>query len=352
MSQLQDMGFEGEVARRALAKCAWDVNKALDYLVSGAAFEEDLAAERAPEVSAASRSKPPPDDVGAQGLGGWSVKRQAKDASDVRSGKHAAPPVCDLPFDGGPDRWTVEAVDAPAFASGKYAEPGHCDLQIDGGLASGIAEELLRESPSSSTRSIHQTEEPSTADPLTSPPSSRSDIDWNACSEPALPEFAPPSQLYEQIQLIEDIASQAALDIEQAAANKKVMRAATSWYGEEGEPSSSLLVVEAGELVATWPNSRSEHGWIYADSLSRKDHAGWLPIFVLQPLLAAHEKFMCAKTANETPFHFDAGSLLRVVTTSRTQEGLVFAAFVEPGQQCTDNAAPTGWIPVASLEWR
>eukprot|EP00427_Karlodinium_veneficum_P029457 CAMPEP_0169209492 /NCGR_PEP_ID=MMETSP1016-20121227/14698_1 /TAXON_ID=342587 /ORGANISM="Karlodinium micrum, Strain CCMP2283" /LENGTH=321 /DNA_ID=CAMNT_0009286945 /DNA_START=19 /DNA_END=985 /DNA_ORIENTATION=+ len=281
MSQLQDMGFEGEVARRALAKCAWDVNKALDYLVSQACvsdddkIEEEVVAERTAEPSISS--------------------------SEVNATSRRNPP------------------DEPAKGT-----------------------------PISSPRSMQQTEEPTTIDQLTSPRSSCSDRDWNGSihvAELAAQEYwerARPSQH------LDDMFRQAARDVELAQAGKKLMCVGETWLGESGE--SSTLSVDAGDYVAVWLHSESEHGWIYAEHETRRQ-AGWLPLFALQPLLASQEKFMRAKTANDMSFSFEAGSYLRVLTTSRSQDGLVFGVLVEPVGQCTGAAgqAPSGWIPMTSL---
>merc|ERR1719229_427022 len=38
VAQLKEMGFSDEVAKRALAECAWDVNAAIDRLLSSGAM--------------------------------------------------------------------------------------------------------------------------------------------------------------------------------------------------------------------------------------------------------------------------------------------------------------------------
>jgi len=45
ITQLKEMGFSEEVARRALAECVWDVNKAIDKLLSSIGTEEEPPAE-------------------------------------------------------------------------------------------------------------------------------------------------------------------------------------------------------------------------------------------------------------------------------------------------------------------
>lgn len=295
MTQLQSMGFDAEQARKALTTCAWDVNRALDHLISTASL------------------------------------------TDAR----------EMDADG-----ELPVVSLKVLPVVPVSEDEH---------VSGLGAESVMVTPISSPRSSNPTEEVSTAEPLcrtsaSSIATSTSPRDGACDAE----EFTPaPSVLRLGKTPPLDSITLASLEMMWAAERKQVMHVAFTWSGELTV--SSPLAVEAGTFVVVWPQSRVDHGWVYAEHLSGNGQAGWLPCSVLQPLLPENEKYMrAAKGANPThdaQLYFEAGSFLRINTSSCTNEGWVFGGLVDDaqhdaasGQCCTGGIARTGWLSMDSLE--
>jgi len=97
IQQLKDMGFTEEVARQALAACAWDVNRALDMLFTQAASKSSPASGGAADRGQAARSDDVASRTGAEKASAWAnlvtpVKPGLGDAANSITGSTVSSP--------------------------------------------------------------------------------------------------------------------------------------------------------------------------------------------------------------------------------------------------------------------
>lgn len=143
---------------------------------------------------------------------------------------------------------------------------------------------------------------------------------------------------------VEDVASVVAG--EGSPPRKRLERVCASWVGED-----TVMTVSPGEFVLVWADSTTEQGWIYADHISDASRFGWLPTFVFETL-PQHQRWMkvtdSSEAEHETQLEVRQGSVLKVSTHTRTEEGWAYAEHACVGEE---EATLAGWVPVFCLAW-
>lgn len=299
LGMLLAMGFGDEQARTALAKSAWDVNRALDYLVSQASMpdqEVNLSEQNISNVL---------DDVPIQLL---------HDSSATSS-------KCML----------VEFAEETSPRSSNQAELS-------------TSEPTLHSSSNAGTVS-----------------SSPRDEELPTAGEVACVPSAVPAPCPEQVCPV-DSTTVAAWDVLWAESGKRLMHVATTWQGEP-HVSSSLAVragdfvaawpqscMAHGWVYAEDLSGIGAAGWLPCGVLQH----------VLPGHEKFMRTSRGAQPTDSNQLYFEAGAFLRINTQSFTKAGWVFGSFVEAqdrrkagtGQHLTGDDVQTGWIPTACLEWR
>lgn len=139
-----------------------------------------------------------------------------------------------------------------------------------------------------------------------------------------------------------------------AAVAKPLYRVREAWVQDAA---SDQLGCEEGSFVEIWPQTKTEHGWVYASRV--KDSAGgWIPTTILEEP-AAGRRWATAVRAwqSEDPGQvvMVEGGLYSIYLDSRTDLGWVFVE-VEDGARgsCAPKApasAEAGWVPDYCFEW-
>lgn len=358
IAHLMDMGFSEEVSKKALAECVWDVNKALDLLLTRAAAEDNSSSKTA---------------SGAEGL-----VPNAADAADLDAA---------LPVD---SAWRKPAAaapaPAPAAASKQKAVKGAVHDSVDASTtastassprSAGRAEQAItaataknkeaaisrtsaskvggskaRDTPSTPTSAASLASSSNTPVAEATSPESVGELERRPA---AVVEAPAPVKAAETLAPVADKVSDAVEQAPAPAQNRKLERVVSTWVAED---INVQLSVEQDQFIRCWVDTRTEIGWIYAESLD-SSKSGWLPTFVLdQKQLPAELRYMHALSSvppeHDTQLNVVAGTVLKVHHGSRTSQtssdGWAYAETVAAsGDKSSETQA--GWVPVFCLEW-
>jgi len=279
IAQLKEMGFSDEVAKRVLAECAWDVNKAIDrLLLSG--VPDDMREEAGGETEEGVRSQEEPtpsqpadaDPTGSQPAGG--------DAN----GKSSFFPVSE---------------EEPAACQAEEERNGTCSTTPQNG---GVQTQSQPEAAAATTSEVASSGTPaeSAAEPVvaqpetTAPPApakrlERSKQAWTGGDASQL-TVSDKEFVYVWTSTATDngwIHAELAKDqskvgwlpqiiLDQLQEGQQWMRAKQKWEARDDTQCS----VQVGEFCLVWVSSLTKEGWCYVDC---QDSAGrgWLPDFCL-----------------------------------------------------------------------
>lgn len=302
ITQLKEMGFSEEVARRVLSECVWDVNKAIDRLLTSDEFTMDNSGVNDRIDGPETQVSPPMMPAVAEDVEGIppAVVGSSCPVATCSSPSTPAPPLVPSP-DNSP-RGTganlgVDVADTCEPASGN-----------DG-----------RASPSanaSSTFPVSLVEEPVEVDLV---PNDSDSIGSIPTTVPAHKSGAPP--------------------------RKRIERVQTKWNAVD----PSQMSVSESEFVNVWIGTATDNGWIHAERRSGDAQAGWLPLCVLHQL-PDNQRWMCTRdkwqAMDESQCDVEEGTTLVVWVNSKTSEGWTYVEV----QQCGGIMQP-GWLPVFCLDW-
>merc|ERR1712098_485577 len=125
----------------------------------------------------------------------------------------------------------------------------------------------------------------------------------------------------------------------------------------ECEDTTTQLSVEEETFVYVWSDSKTESGWIYAESLICCSRAGWLPASMLQPLPPGRRWMRITTNCNATfpmQLQVETGNMVLVDASQDPVNGWVYAEQVasatgHPSLQGLLGAG--GWVPIQCVKW-
>jgi len=324
IQQLKDMGFTEEVARQALAACAWDVNRALDMLFTQAASKSSPASGGAADRGQAARSDDVASRTGAEKASAWAnlvtpVKPGLGDAANSITGSTVSSPRSS----GRTEEWTAD------FPQLSATGPHPLDAAVPAKESNSIPQQEL----DSADGALHDESTASQASIADSPVStdtlveSSTDAASHSASAPNSCEAEPSAS---------------------AAPAKHLRRAAHTWAAEDNK-----ISVSAGCFLRVWAGSETPHGWIYAEEVADSSRAGWVPTFILHQLPDHHQWMACIKTMeaqHDAQLGVSEGNVLKVSVDTQTKEGWVYAEDEVAVAEGTPSIR-AGWVPVCCLQW-
>jgi len=338
-TQLQEMGFGRGASRDALQACDWEVNTALDFLLTNKPLPSKAPARARPQKgpgasptampSPAAHSSPGSSTTASRGS---TPRRMCSGTSTVGTSTPAT--TSDAVFFG----------DVPLPPGLESLMPGALLPEPPGlglgppGLGPAKAEEKLH-----LDSLISPTAAPSAAPSVGILPPS---------AVPPAPTFAPtiPSGAID-----EPPAPPHESPIVSVVPRRRLARVKHAWAREEWCKETQLSV-EAGAFINVWTDSATQQGWVYAESLICSSNAGWLPGSMLHEL-PPYQFWVRATTKCQATYasqlSVDTGAVLKVDVTKRTDGGWVFADVPEPadGHHGVDASQVSGWVPAACLDW-
>eukprot|EP00927_Polykrikos_kofoidii_P004862 TRINITY_DN1191_c0_g1_i4.p1 TRINITY_DN1191_c0_g1~~TRINITY_DN1191_c0_g1_i4.p1 ORF type:complete len:480 (-),score=74.21 TRINITY_DN1191_c0_g1_i4:121-1389(-) len=352
IAQLKDMGFTEEVAKKALAESVWDVNRALDLLISrGAAAFETKATEEGGKAGSLklgpdSNDRVLPADSAwrSRPAAGTKTKVNAVGGTAQRAGSVVLAASAGSCIAGGND-WAECSTTASTSSS-----PRSFGRVEKGGSTSTSA--FSRRDPLSPTPSSGASEHVASAVGETAPaPCAEASETIPAstllCSSAVVPvapvDISAGATELEAIIEQDVAASTDPQDLDLPPPPKHIERIDSDWVAEVSE---GQLAVDNGEFVRVWSDTKTEIGWIYAETL-QPGRAGWLPMFVLDSSLSERQRWMevirSDSSENEGQLDVVAGMVLKVDAASRTQEGWTYAQAHDESQ--------AGWVSAFCLDW-
>jgi hypothetical protein len=141
-----------------------------------------------------------------------------------------------------------------------------------------------------------------------------------------------------------------------AVPKRRLQKVQHTWDCEE-DCSNTQLSVEAETFVYVWSDSKTETGWIYAESLICCSRAGWLPESMLEPLPLGRQWMRVLTTSGATfpmQLQVEAGNAVLVDRSQDPVNGWVYAERVasatgRPSLQGMLGAG--GWVQIQCVEW-
>lgn len=304
------MGFTEQVARKVLAECVWDVNKAIDRLLMGD-FVDDT----------------PAVDVKA-----------APGVSDVKDATVAAAPEA---WPSMPSAAASGASKAPALAA---AVVRSSDAEED--AKSTSAGSQLGSQDVTGASSLSSCEEDSAAADCASSAQGSEACEAAVAAVEGHADIASPAN-------VATVASPARAAEPVSPEPRKRIERAKMPHAPEGQVEAGQMAVAEGDFVRIWIDQETEHGWIYSEALAPGGAVGWIPRFVLQETLP-HQRWMCTLQAcassNPNQMHVKERDVLLVNIESRTDAGWAYAE-AAPGAVQEGGGPGEGWVPVFCLDW-
>eukprot|EP00448_Togula_jolla_P001718 CAMPEP_0170607260 /NCGR_PEP_ID=MMETSP0224-20130122/20957_1 /TAXON_ID=285029 /ORGANISM="Togula jolla, Strain CCCM 725" /LENGTH=585 /DNA_ID=CAMNT_0010932409 /DNA_START=51 /DNA_END=1808 /DNA_ORIENTATION=- len=314
--QLTEMGFSEEVAKRVLSECVWDVNQAIDRLLT----DESLSAE--PPVgggSSTSVAASPADDLDVA---------EAAPTGPSASLPPEAPPASQKDTGAGSGSLTESP---PSTTSPAIGAVGDAGCGGAGGNSLSPSPAVSQEKQSPELQAQPGTGELLSADGGSKEMAEQKPVQWELGGS--------------------DVHEVSAREATSSAApspqfRKRIERVLGAWSAED----SSQISVAENEFVNIWVDTGTDHGWIHAERRSGDAQVGWLPASLLQKLPDT-QRWMITKqkwqAMDETQSNVEEGTMVIVWIMSRTPEGWTYAE-VE-----TEKGGPMqpGWLPDFCLEW-
>lgn len=308
VKQLQNMGFNEADARSALAAHKWEVNAALDGLLTGA-FSSGADAETASS-----------SDTGA--------------STDVPRSE-ACPAGAD-----------VETASSPA---------GSC-FSSDAGASTGEAANVSMSSSLVSSVDVGTPAPQSFSDASVSDVSS-AQVESNEVvqiDDAALDQGPRVVQAdrEEDASVLNPVRTEVPVEVAPAP-QKELMKVTASWNEDD---SSDKLGVQKDTLVFAWIDTKSENGWIYAELIDNSQ-AGWLPSVVLESAPQGQRYmtaiYSCQGSSSDSELSLEVGCTYQVHVESRTPLGWAYAQVLfgtNPQQEAT-SVVQEGWVPDYCFNW-
>lgn len=123
------------------------------------------------------------------------------------------------------------------------------------------------------------------------------------------------------------------------------------------ESADTQLSIEEGTFVHVWAESRTETGWVYAESLMCSSRAGWLPASMLQSIPPSKRWMGVSKPCHavyQTQLPVEVGNMVLVdVTQTPVGDGWIFAEELSSasGRSTMNGCGTSGWVPIQCIKW-
>lgn len=345
-SQLKEMGFSAREAQAALEQCSWDVNEALDRLFKGTVTVEPRTEEwfvqpshtggRSKTTSQAaachSKVKPQPNSRNKhQGAPG--VEKQTSPGRAVHSAAG--------------DSTTASGLSTPRLPS-KSPQQDLSPATSGDDLTTAFQSRPPLLPPGLGESSAL----------LVAPPGLDLDDEPTPClGTAATTELASSPPAFEVSAVVAPAPHPAAAaGAVSVVPKRRLQKVQHSWQCEEGMSDTQMSVDEEC-FVHVWSDSKTESGWVYAESLICCSRAGWLPESMLQPLPPGR-RWMRVSTACKATFpmqmQVETGNLVLVDGSQDPVNGWVYAEQVgsatgRPSLQGLLGAG--GWVPTQCIGW-
>jgi len=302
-TQLQDMGFSMSAAGSALEVCEWDVNKALDTLLTHKVPTNAPAKIQTTPQQHRDRQK----QIVCLDSNITSRRSLASDSTSASSGSSPELTMLMTP-DQEPGLPPWQMLHVPAFP------------QVAAVNAMPPVARLLSTLPS--------------ANLLSAPVGTLASQTLNPVAVSAVAGESPVS----------------------VVPKRRLAKVEHAWQCEP-ECSATQMSIEKDTFVFVWSDSMSSAGWIYAESLICSSRAGWLPASMLQQLPPNKRWKRVSKHCeafHPTQVPVEMGNMILVdVSQAPMGDGWVHAEQVDTATGHGAGVLPciSGWVPIQCIAW-
>lgn len=328
-AQLQAMGFDEKAARDALTAHTWDVNKALDWLLTCEPQVSEMggsASGSAPTVLALHATAEHP--LSAESL----VERTDNSLiADVVPNDFPEEPCL-------PKSSCTEATDARAEHSLTAEEALEERLRFAPEATSAIADEgaFLRSVLANDAR----------------------DSQMFAESKETLLKVNDVENAFPSMNVCDASESSAQMPVCDAGAAMKTAPCKQLMSVRcmcPGDASCNMLGVEQESFVCVWTETKTDNGWVHAEACDG-GAAGWLPITALEEAPVGYRWAVAVRpweATDELQMGVAEGSILLVNVDSRTGHGWFYAeaANSDVRQEAVGDMHAAGWVPDYCVDW-
>jgi len=354
IQQLMDMGFTESVAKEALKNNMWDVNGALDFLISSGSLP---CTEEPPDSTKAGDTMDTASVTEASG-DCIEVSTTASTTSSPRS-HMISPPIrteeVESPVSSAKSSSSSRADESEVVTSDAAAEaaadaaPSDVELAAEAEVNSlpVVVAQVAQDFPRRLDAVAHEAPKPAADADV-------AQVVASASSNAAASFVSEEEELGEKAEEALEEHSAKEVVSEKPIVKKRVERVETAWEAEDSEASGMVLAaVLEGDFILVWDDSQTENGWVYGEELGGA-RQGWLPCFVLQTRGASQRWMPCLKSCqavHETQIDVKEGSMLLVTSDWRTDEGWVYAEKTALAAGSSEGPR-AGWLPMVCIEWR
>jgi len=359
--QLQEMGFTSSASQAALEDCNWDVNKALDQLFNGDGSKDSCNFPFNSQLTtqcSTGRAKPRNQARSQLQAPEVDARRQGADIIKASLGMNHASAAIKAslgikPASAAGDSTSASGGSTPRRSAGPTSSDSP---QQD--VSSSIGDDVILVPPGLDDIPMFPTL-------LLAPPGLDLADESTLCPKAVADIWSsPPAPCHEPFDVLQPIAAidrsvvpvlaAAPAVAESVVPKRSLQKVQHAW---DCEDPASQMGVEEGTFVYVWADSKTETGWVYAESLICCNRAGWLPGSMLQQLppnrLWMRVTAPCAATF-PMQLQVEVGNMVLVDGSHAPVNGWVYAEHVasatgRPSLQGLLGAG--GWVPIQCVEW-
>lgn len=351
IKQLRDMGFTEEAAKDALTSCVWDVNKALDMLLSNGAVmcpenAVDCLENKVDHLDPESRATIANNDTAKkieQGRDSADSSTTASDASTPRSAQadaaSANSPTCSV-ADTNENSIPHQAEKLPC------KDGTRCLLSADGNVLDKDVEDY---STSASDTKLAKVDNRSLLS------ATEHEVENNVDSKDKFVEKdGDESKLnVSDAEVVEQLGKTAPMDSTAPVPTRQLARVTQAWHGDDSNAGLQMLSVHERELLHLLTGSETENGWVFAEQPGEVSRAGWVPLCVLMKLGTGYQIMHVDKSCDadhQTQLSIRRGMTLLVNVASLSEGGWVYVELAKIGAQSDTEPQKEGWVPIICLK--
>jgi len=326
--QLEEMGFTASAAHRALVACDWDVNKALDLLFTTGGVPPSATDAKAQEASVGNTSTVKKTVTTLTGTPVKCKDSTTCDSTSASGGEHEP---------GSPDSDDAD----PLLPPGLESLPPKLGIST---LPPGL--ELMPQAATQPAGSMGRVVGAPEITAATTAVAAAALATVPAGLSARSPEIWPSSGV---VPLVPPARAGTVVP------KRELAKVKYTWECEES-CSDTQLSVEDNEFIRVWAGSKTETGWIYAESLICSSRAGWLPESMLHKL-PSNKQWMRISSpcsaAYPTQLSVESGSMVVVDKSHTPVNGWIYAEDLSSatGRHVPGVHGSAGWVPIQCVEW-
>lgn len=355
IEQLTGMGFTEEAAKSALTSCVWDVNKALDALLSGTVMCTEKGVDHPEKVmdhmDAEAREGVASSEAAKKVEPGNDLAENSTTASDVSTPRSTQADVCRAPSP------PSSVVDTSENVMPQQVEQPLCPLVENNSCLPNADGKNTYKDGEHAVYPFHAKLADKDGSSLMSTEVNNAEKKIEIAKEKDEENDADKIKLaVSDGEVAEELGKTLPMNCPAPAPTRQLARVIQAWQGGDNNEGLVMLSVNERQILYLWSGSETENGWVYAERPGEVNQAGWVPLCVLIKLGHDYQIMHVEKAydaQHQTQLCIQQGMILLTNIASRTDLGWVYAEHVKVGVH-SDTETPEkegeGWVPILCLK--